>query len=388
MQRFTKGLQVWGRWAVFACVITAGDSWAACRSEALTFTARDVSLELGEYGTLFLEASTPECRSKVHDQLLRKLRLALGAPPELDPPLGRAVRPFERWLAGAHVGLAVPAAMQLAAAGFLDAPLDAAVVAIIDAYRFNIDPACGANTANACIDDYTQAAAGYAWSAAYEARSGRANRAHAFAAEARQAMHDALSADNYMCMRAADPSSLRPCDQFEDAQPGLTSGYYEILSFNHGFENVAYGIGLMTSLSSAAIALEEAGEPFVATDEEVRVAWALFREGQRATADDGSTFRSNCYRVVESDVRSDSICADSEYQPRMFPVRTFYQRAFHNAPNEDPYRFDQLDASLFHTAFINDGRFAVYALLGEQWWHLRPLLDGYRHPARARTVRH
>jgi hypothetical protein len=260
---------------------------------------------------------------------------------------------------------------------------------VISAYRFNLDPTCGVNFANECIDDLTQSAVAYAWSAAYERQSGRGDRADFLAAQARDVMHQALALDHHLCMRAGDTSLPQRCNTLLDVENGLASGYYDIVSFNHGFEDVAYGVGLMTSISSAAIALDEARVPFEATDEEVRVAWALFREGQRATLPDGSGFRSNCKRVVAGVLRSDSPCADVDYRPRMFPVRTFYQRAFHNAPNTDPYQFDQFDGTLFQTAFLNDGRLAVYGDLGNRWWDLRPRLDGYRGPfLRMRAVRH
>lgn len=352
---------------VIAAVVflAAVHAHAECRSEALQFTSRDQSIELGQYGTMFLEAAMPQCQVIVRDQLARKLRFALSDPPSRDPVLGTPVPPFQRWLAGANVGLAVPTAMQLAAAGLVDPALDMAVRMTIESYRFNVDPSCGANFFNECTDDLSQAAVAYAWSAAYEAKSGRTSRATTFASQARAVIHQALSFSHHL--RISD----------------------DIVSFNHGFQNVAYGIGLMTSFSSAVIALEEAGVPFEATEEEIDVAWALFREGQRGTATDGSRFHANCYRVIAGTFRSDSPCADAEYLPRMFPVRTFYERAFRNAPNTNPYRFDEIDESLFRTTFINDGRFAVYVVLGERWWHVRPRLEGYRGaPLRVRTVRH
>lgn len=362
-------LQVWGLALVLG---SAMDATAACRSAALDFTTRDMSLELGEYGTMFREASLPECQTVVRDQLLRKLRLSLGETARLDPVLGRRVRTFERWLAGANIGLAIPTVMQLNGAAIGDAQLDQAVRATIAAYRFNIDPACGTNLLNECMDDFTQAAVAYAWSAAY-------TRDPALAAVARAAIHDALAPEHHVCKTLVDAMPQR-CDLAMSD---------EVISFNHGFENVAYGLGLMTSISSAAIALDEAGSPLMPTEDESRIAWGLFREGQRRTLTDGSAFRSDCYRVAGLELKSDSPCADADYLPRMFPVRTLYERLFHNAPNEEPYRFDEFDPALFRTVFINDGRFAVYVELGKEWWLVRPRLDRYEGaPLRARAVRH
>ena len=380
---------MWGRWFAFAFVAVAADAHAACRSDALTFSARDISLELADYGTLFREASMPECRGAVHDALLRKLRLSLAEPQRLEPVFGRPVGTFERWLAGAHLGLIVPTAMQLGGAGLLDAVLDHAVRASIAAYRFNIDPSCGLNYANECMDDFTQAAAAYAWSAAYEHASGREANAERYAAAARDAMQEALAIGRHTCVPSMPRSMPEPCANLPGAEAGLGSGFYDIVSFNHGFQNVAYGIGLMTSLSSAALALDVAGQPFAASEEQTRVAWALFREGQAATTADGFAFRADCIRMISGLRFDDARCADADYLPRMFPVRTFYERSFHNAPNSAAYRFDEFDAGLFNTAFINDGRYAVYIELGERWWHVRPALDGYRGvPLRGRTVRH
>jgi hypothetical protein len=256
--------------------------------------------------------------------------------------------------------------------------LDQSIRATIASYRFNPDPTCGPNFYNECIDDLTQAAVAYAWSAAYEAKSGRRQRAAQFADDAREVIGRALALDHHVCVRAGSNDLPQLCSSLAGAISGLNTGFYEITSFNHGFQDVAYGIGLMTSLSSAAIALEEAGAPFEATDEEIAVAWALFHEGQRHTVSDGSAFQSTCMQIAGSIVSKSSPCADADYLPRMFPVRTFYQRVFHNAPNEDPFRFDTFDPALFNTAFVNDGRYAVYIELGEQWWTVRPRLGGYR----------
>ena len=368
-------LQVWGRYALALLCAVSLDARATCRSATLQLSPTDMSLDLGEYGTLFREASQPECQPVVREQLNRKLRMALAAPRRLDPVLGRSVTTFERWLAGANLGLAIPAAMQ---AG-IDAPLDQAIRATIDSYRFNIDPACGTNFVNECMDDFTQAAVAYAWSAAYEKASARPARASSFATLARAAIHEALSRERHSCLSPADALPVPCSSTYTD----------DIVSFNHGFENVAYGVGLMTSISSAALALEEAGAPFVPTEEENDVAWALFLEGQRRTIADGTRFQSDCYRVAGARLMSDSPCADADYLPRMFPVRTIYERLFHSAPNELPFRFDQFDASLFQTAFINDGRYAVYIELGQRWWELRPRLQGYVDaPLRTRSVRH
>src|SRR5205809_469455 len=77
--------------------------------------------------------------------------------------------------------------------------LDQAVRAMIDAYRFNLDPVCGSNFVNECIDDFSQAAVGYAWMAAYERRSDRPDRAAALAAQAREWMHRVLAVDEHLC---------------------------------------------------------------------------------------------------------------------------------------------------------------------------------------------
>jgi hypothetical protein len=359
-------LQVWGRWAFAVLCALALDARAACRSESLALSLTDMSLDLGEYGTLFREAAQPECRTVVRQQLTRKLQLALDAPPRFDVVLGRDVPTFERWLAGANLGLAIPAAMQLV----IDAPLDRALRAAIASYRLNLEPACGTNYLNECMDDFTQAAVAHAWAAAYL-------RSPEHASVARASIHEALSRERHSCISPLHALPQRCSTTFTD----------DVVSFNHGFQNVAYGLGLMTSISSAAIALEEAGAPFIPTEEETDIAWALFREGQRAAATDGGSFRLDCYRVAGETLTADSPCADEDYLPRAFPVRTIYERLFHSAPNELPYRFEEFDPSLFRTAFMNDGRFAVYVELGHRWWQLRPELGRYR-PPRARSVRH
>ncbi len=373
-------------------------SAATCASATLDLTEVDPSIEFGQYGTLFLESGLPQCRQAAHDTLLRKLQLALAQPRHLDPLLNRSVGGFGEWLAGGNLGLAIPAAMRLGGAGFLDGPLHLALRSAINAYQFHLDPTCGLNYANGCMDDYTQAAVAYAWIAAYARKSGQGVTATRAADQARNLIGLALSLDVHMCKVAGDDSLPSVCRGLPGIEQGLASGYHELISFNHGFEDVAYGIGLITSISSAAVALEEAGTPFEASSNETLVAWALFREGQRASLPDGSNFRSNCYRVSDYSLVRTSECADAWhlrdpsdplynpwifYLPRMFPVRTAYRQLFHGTPNGQPFQFDVFDPSLFNGPFLNDGRKAVYGSLGYAWWNdgstaeVRPLLDGY-----------
>ena len=387
-----------------------GTSSSECRSGTLNLGESDPSIEFGQYGTLFFESGIPTCRQAAHDTLLRKLRLVLAQPPHVDPLLNKVVSPFGSWLAGSNLALALPAAMRLGGAGFLDAPLDAALRAAIAAYEFNLDPTCGLNDSNGCIDDYTQAAVAYAWIAAYEQKSGRTSAAGQSAVQARNLIGRALSLDIHMCKVAGDDTLPSLCRGLPGIEEGLESGYHHLISFNHGFEDVAYGVGLITSISSAAIALEEAGSPYVAAPNEIMVARALFREGQRAALPDGSQFRTNCYRVSDRSLVRISECADAwnlrdrsdplfnewiYYLPRMFPVSTAYRRLFHGTPNADPFQFDRFDPSLFTGPFLNDGRRAVYGILGDAWWNdagtseVRPALDGYHGPRqRERAARH
>lgn len=383
---------------------------SGCISPTLDLNESDPSVEFGEYGTLFLESGLPQCREAAHDTLLRKLRLTLARPFRVDPLLDKAVSSFGTWLAGANLGLAIPTAMRLGGAGLLDAPLDSAIRSAISAYEFNLDPTCGLNVTNGCMDDYTQAAVAYAWMAAYARKSGQTTAGERSAVLAHNLIGRSLSLDTHMCKAAGDDTLPSPCRGLPGIEEGLLSGYYDLISFNHGFEDVAYGIGLITSISSAAIALEEAGSPYIASPSETVVAWAVFREGQRAAFPDGSAFRTNCYRVSDSSLVRTSECVDAwnlrdpsdplynrwiYYLPRMFPVRTAYRRLFHGTPNADPFQFDLFDPSLFVGPFLNDGRKAVYGILGEAWWNegstseIRPALDGYHGPRpRERSASH
>ena len=380
-----------------------------CKCATLDLAETDPSIEFGQYGTLFLESGIPACRQAAHDMLLRKLRLTLAQRPHVHPLLKKTVGPFGAWLAGSSLGLAVPTAMRLGGAGLLDAPLDSALRSAISAYAFNLDPTCGVNYVNGCMDDFTQAATAYGWIAAYQSRSGEAPAAERSAVQARNLIGRALSLDSHMCKAADDDTLPSLCRGLPGIEEGLGSGYYQLISFNHGFEDVAYGIGLITSISSAAIALEVAGSPYVPAPNETMVAWALFREGQRAALPDGSGFRTHCYRVSDHSLVRTSECADAwnlrdpsdplfnqwiYYLPQMFPVRTAYRHLFHGAPNSDPFQFDRFDPALFTGPFLNDGRKAVYGILGDAWWNdaatseVRPALDGYHGPRpRERSAR-
>ena len=394
----------------FGSAATAAAAAAGCISPSLDLNESDPSIQFGQYGTLFLESGLPECRQAAHDTLLRKLRRELAQPPRVDPLLQKSVGPFGAWLAGGNLALAIPTAMRLGGAGLLDAPLDDVLRSAIGTYEFNLDPTCGLNYSNGCMDDYTQAAVAYAWIAAYAQKSGQSAGAARAAVQARNLIGRALSLDVHMCKVAGDDSVPSPCRGLPGIEQGLASGYHELVSFNHGFEDVAYGIGLITSISSAAIGLEEAGSPFEAAPSQTLVAWALFREGQRAVLPDGSAFRTTCYRVTNTSLERNSECADAWnlrdrtdpqynpwifYLPRMFPVRTAYRQLFHGTPNSEPFQFDAFEPLLFNGLFLNDGRKAVYGSLGYGWWNdgstaeVRPLLDGYHRSAhRERAARH
>src|SRR5262249_46257044 len=58
--------------------------------------------------------------------------------------------------------------------------------------------------------------------------------------------------------------------------------------------NIPYGLGLMSLLTSASVGLEVAGNPFQPTSDQQLVALGLFREGQEHTTCGGLNFAADC----------------------------------------------------------------------------------------------
>lgn len=358
-----------------------------CRSARVTPGALDhLNLDLKEYGWLFFDALSDGCAGAARDGLVRKLSGTLrGGPREA---LGRKdVLPFQGWLEGVHVELVHATALVLGGKGLLTPRLDRLVRRVAGQYRYGRDPACDpGSTGNTCLDDQSQAAVAYAWIGAYEALAGRTQSARPRLQRAEALLRESFAAANFLCASPGSDALPAPCSAVESLPLALDEGRVAVVVFNHGFENMGYGVGLMTSFSSAALALELAGRPVSLSPAEQALLRSVLVRGRRAATPDGSAFLPDaCYRVEGGRLLAGRECADLGYRPAMFPVRAFYERKVGLPPGEG-FGYDRFDASLFDAddPFLHLGRAAVYGHLGASWW--RPLGEGGGRPALSARV--
>ena len=181
-------------------------------------------------------------------------------------------------------------------------------------------------------------------------------------------------------------------------------------------ENPNYGIGLMSSLSTAFNGLLQAGFPYVfnlsESNEEfnILVAQEIFRNGQKRSDKSTEAFKDDCYwwrkdsnelnpqGVPNAPCWDAMICEDDSdwdsnqyiwycpsgycYHPTMYPVLPFYKKFLHYDDRSDLFieglqslddpsltQFDIFDNSLFSNKFkvFHRGRVSISRDLGACW---------------------
>src|SRR6185369_17625482 len=125
------------------------------------------------------------------------------------------------------------------------------------------------------------AASGLAWIAAYKYKRGDSGVSY-YADAAKNAINSALALDESVCAYPSgssfSPTSARgPCTA---TVADLRNNVAETVSLNHGQQTIAYGMGLMTSISSAFIGLQTANANPSLTQDQKDIALALFKEAQ------------------------------------------------------------------------------------------------------------
>jgi hypothetical protein len=164
--------------------------------------------------------------------------------------MGLNVHPFHNWLWGAAVSHLFAAALELKLNG-VALPEDLLARARDAFVKIPVpqDPGCQESN-NGCMDDYALTASGFAWVAAYEARSGR--EAHFYVDRAQSLlgkMFQPMAFGGGVCYQRVGSTSVS-CD----ADPrGLKPGHVRIIGIGHGQENPNYGVGLMKDLHQCFI---------------------------------------------------------------------------------------------------------------------------------------
>jgi hypothetical protein len=256
------------------------------------------------------------------------------------------------------------------------------------------------------MDDYTIAASGYAWAAAYMRLSGRDWTGLRWSAL--DMIHQSFNTKDAVCIwnpnAPLDPVK-GPCNACTDPVPGrgdpppqacvanLANGTYQLLSLNDGIQTPVYGLGLMANISAAFMGLEYAQAPVNVTSElsadERTIIGAIWKEAQYKSQTDGSEFLNYCFHVDPNPnpgvgYSAGFYCcvpcwdllktAGGHHRPAHYPLRQFYTRYGLLPSTSGYYEFnlpfpwgDYAGSGAFH-----EGRGETYSTLANDYYNSYP----------------
>jgi hypothetical protein len=228
---------------------------------AQTTVGANFNLDLNDFAYILRdsESSNPECYQEARNRLEAKM-YAL--------PLDY----WTRWLSGGSLSMALAAAMNIGYRMDIGPSLDVRLRDAANSYQRTLQTestypggpiTCGnANLwlgGNTCLEDYAMGNTTYSWISAYRRWTGRDWRPARVLAI--NEMKYTLTASN-SCIRW---NGVRANDPYRGICNGtlaeLRAGTASILSFNHGYQTPAYGVGQMTSLAAGFVGLEVAEAP-------------------------------------------------------------------------------------------------------------------------------
>jgi hypothetical protein len=326
------------RYAVITLLLVAGaQQLAACETDSMGFSqyyrlpANDPNYLLGtigdfnDWGAISMDSNNVDCAKKAHDRLLSKLKTT---------PSGY----FNQSLAGYYVALIFSAGVRLGSFGWFNtAPnpvystdtLAGQLDRVKNAYvEISHAGGCGSGLGgNSCMDDYAGEAAAWGWIAAFQLKRGDWNTGDNIdKARARLA-----SFFNNICMHKGTLNLANVCNA---TYTDLANGQAEVFPYEHEFESVHYGFGLLTSVDHAIIGLEAAGSGYDLSDEEKTKARGLMKNIQLHVSN-GSTWNSpnDCRKPTATGYDLVS-CADFGYDPRMYRMGHFFLAP---APGQPPW---------------------------------------------------
>lgn len=363
-----------------AFVLGAAPPVLACRVGDPVFTSDhrsgDLEGDLADYGRIHMDAADPSCAQAATWALTAKIKNTIDARPD----------EFTGWLRGAHVSMIFAAALRIGANGFATKDLDNQLQRVAASYAFNRDASCGnIEGTNSCLDDYSQAAVGYAWIAAYKYRRDPNDASVATFRSAAIAQIGNFFGE--VCIHSADGSPTLLCN---GSVAGLADGTHETISFNHGGQMPPYGFGLMTSIASAVLGLQAAGHnyKFSSYPGQITIARALMKEMQQHvdTTVTPAAFKNDCSLISRDALGAYAFapsfaCGGPDgYQPEMYALFSFYKKKLGGVPGQGSsgvYQSSAFRASLFDIgptsmAFFGVARHQVYGQHGHDWWVTTP----------------
>ncbi|HEX6095369.1 MAG TPA: hypothetical protein VF432_03510 [Thermoanaerobaculia bacterium] len=327
--------------AVLSLVMAGNASACVTFQQAFNPTFKNnANYDLNDYGRIHHDADDPNCAEAAMYSLTDKLNNHLDA----------SSTTFQQWLDGFLVAEIYGAAMRIGANGWASQALDNQLYELAGRFQHNTtEPSgsCGNSEWNTCMDDLTGTASAYAWMAAYMKR--RPNRwtqaqADAKMALAEQYLHKALKPinpgvvaeqKNGICLRDKPVTSGSYATLCTGTLAELQLGTAETFTVNGQQQLLHYGFGLMTSVASAKMGLEQAGSSFTFTNDEKLVARALMEEVQRHFNPNTRGYYSTCVkRNVDQfgNITYPSVDCGGGYLPDMYALKAFYDTRIGNTP--------------------------------------------------------
>jgi hypothetical protein len=368
---------------------------AQCPSDTASSNYNGLNGDLNDYALLFQGARDSD--SGCAQRAALKLYDKLGNVP---------TNTWSEFLAGANVTYVMATAMEASGRGNLFGTLDARVRDIANIYQLGFaGDNCGFSNGkwtagNNCMDDYAIAASGWAWIAAFRRISARdwtsSRDASIYYIQRALDPYDAVCIN--MPGRALDASS-GPCNA---AASELGSGGARIVSINHSNQTPAYGLGLMTSIAAAFVALDVVQAPVGTstelTQDDRTIIDNFWTEAQASTDTSGNFLSAGCKKVdgMSSTGFDDNWpCWDdigwhqlgyedangsTPYRAKFYPMKNFYTNYGFSTGSGSLYQFDQFDDTFDpgNARFFAQGRKETYLTLASTWVNPvnRPALTG------------
>jgi hypothetical protein len=343
----------------------------------------DLNREFNDYAAIYLDSMSPDCKAVALAALNNKLEGTLNFADQggtVTSPPGEEVHPFKNWLWGASVTHLFASALELQYDGLsLRSDLLERARDVYASIPDRQDANCGIPT-NGCMDDYGLTASGFGWVAAYEAKSGRDPQEYIERAKGLLSkFFQPMSASGSVCYYVKGSDPVR-CD---GSPSQLVDGHVEIIGIGHGQENPNYGLGLMSAVASACLALYLADSPcdFNTVDASTGLSWkqistALLNHA-RGKTNSPSAFSSNCLNF--SDPLGPPVpCSDFGYSPNLYPLSRFFVSMTGLQAEEfqfgefrfdrfDPnYEFRQPETMFSRTSFWGLNRYVFYNLFANE----------------------
>jgi len=333
--------------------------------------------ELHDYGLIFEDSKKSACAGYAATALKNKIystRTTAGFNRQhtfSDPGNlpGWIVGPYQNWLESSYVSLIFASALSIGGHGYLTQALDSELNYV--SYYFDNNPVglygkgfpCGIQkpggwlgaTSDTCLEEHAIGAAAYGWLSAYQRKRFDANPDLAFysmscyyGGKAKDAINRALDVADSICVK--DPQMIMdlngrgPCNTttLSAAVAALTRGSNAgtLYSLNRG-QNITYGFGQLTAISSAVIGLEEGTQlptdgsgaqrpDLLFTSDQKQIMKYQLYEAQLKSTSDGQFFKGHlpgspaptCIRFLSTGTPDTMLyqCTDNNHRPRWFPL--------------------------------------------------------------------